>query len=71
MTVNVCPAMVRVPQRCAVLGLGATVKLTEPLPDPVAPAVSVIQVAALTAVHEQPVCAVTDVDTTPPAAGTD
>ena len=70
-TVNVRPAMERVPERCAVLGLGATLKLTEPLPEPVSPAVTVIEVAPLTAVHEQPVCAVTDVDTLPPAAGTD
>jgi hypothetical protein len=60
-----------VPERCAVLGLGATLKLTEPSPDPVSPAVTVIHVALLTAVHEQPVCAVTVVDASPPANGTD
>lgn len=70
-TVNVRPAMARVPDLCAVLGLGAMVKLTEPLPDPVAPAITLIQVALLTAVQQQPVCAVTVVDTLPPAAGTD
>jgi hypothetical protein len=63
--------MARVPVLCAVLGLGAMVKLTEPLPDPVAPAITLIQVALLTAVQEHPVCAVTVVDTLPPAAGTD
>lgn len=57
--------------RCAVLGLGATLKLTVPAPDPLSPAVTVIQVALLTAVHEQPVWAVTVVDTLPPAAGTE
>jgi hypothetical protein len=70
-TVNVRPAIERVPERCAVLGLGATLKLTEPLPDPVAPEVTVIHVAPLTAVHEHPVWVVTAVDTLPPAAGTD
>ena len=64
------PAIVRVPERCPVLGLGATLKFTEPLPDPVAPLVTVIQVALLAAVHEQPVWAVTVVDASPPAAGT-
>ena len=57
--------------RCDALGLGATVKLTEPGPEPVAPEVMVIQVALLTAVHEQPVVVVTVVDSSAPAAGTD
>jgi hypothetical protein len=57
--------------RCAVLVLGATVKLTEPLPEPVAPAVTVIHVALLTAVQEHPVVVVTVVDPLAPAAGTD
>ena len=57
--------------RCDVLGLGATVKLTEPVPEPVAPAVTVIQVTPLTAVQEQPVVVVTVVDSSAPAAGTD
>jgi hypothetical protein len=54
-----------------VLVLGATVKLTEPLPEPVAPAVTVIHVALLTAVQEHPVAVVTVVDPLTPAAGTD
>ena len=57
--------------RCAVLVLGAIVKLAEPLPEPVAPEVTVIQVALLTAVQLQPVEVVTVVDPVPPAAGTD
>ena len=57
--------------RCAVLGLGATVKLTEPLPEPVAPAVTVIQVALLTAVQVHPAIVVTAVEPLDPAAGTD
>ena len=57
--------------RCDELGLGATVKLTEPVPEPVAPAVTVIQVTPLTAVQEQPVVVVTVVDSPAPAAGTD
>ena len=63
--------MDRVPERCAVLVLGATVKLTEPLSDPLAPEVTVIQVALLTAVQLHPVEVVTVVDPVPPAAGTD
>ena len=57
--------------RCDELGLGATVKLTEPVPEPVAPAVTVIQVTPLTAVQEQPVVVVTVVDSSAPAAATD
>ena len=57
--------------RCDVLGLGATVRLTEPGPEPVAPAVTVIQVTPLTAVQEQPVVVVTVVDSSAPAAATD
>jgi hypothetical protein len=60
-----------VPLRCAVLVLGAIVKLAEPLPEPVAPAVTVIQVALLTAVQLHPAAVVTVVDPVPPAAGTD
>jgi hypothetical protein len=70
-TVNVRPAIERVPVRCAVLGLGATVKLAEPLPEPVAPSVTVIHVALLTAVQLQPVVVVTVVDSSAPAAATD
>ena len=68
---SACPAIVRVPTRCDVVVLGATVKLTEPLPEPVAPAVTVIQGTLLTAVQEQPVVVVTVVEPLAPAAGTD
>ena len=54
-TVTVCPATVSVPVRWVVAVLAATVKLTPPLPDPLAPAVMVIQLALVAAVHEQPV----------------
>ena len=57
-TVTVCPATVIAPVRAAVAG--ATVMLTEPMPDPAAPAVIVIHVTALEAVHEQLVPDVTD-----------
>jgi hypothetical protein len=70
-TVNVRPAIVSVPVRASVLVLGATVKLAESLPEPVAPAVTVIHVALLTAVQVQPAVVVTVVDPLPPAAGTD
>ena len=40
-----------------------------PLPLPLAPAVIVIQVALLVAVHVQPLCVVTFAVAVPPAAG--
>jgi hypothetical protein len=58
-TLNVAPAIVRVPVRIDAAGFAATSKVTEPLPDPVAPAVTVIQAALLAAVHAHPVAAVT------------
>ena len=70
-TVNVRPAIVRVPVRGEVLVLGATVKFAEPLPEPFAPAVTVIHAALLTAVHVHPVVVATLVDPLPPAAATD
>ena len=70
MTVNTRPAIVSVPVRAKVLVLGATVKLAEPLPEPLPP-VTVIQAVPFTTVHEQPADVVTAVDTLPPAAGTD
>ena len=70
-TVNARPAIVSVPVRTAASVLGATVKLADPSPEPVAPAVTVIHVALLTAVQEQPVVAVTVADPLSPAAGTD
>jgi hypothetical protein len=71
-TVNVWPAMVSVPARVVPLGLAAALKLTVPLPLPVAPAVTLNQlVLLLTAVHVQPVGAVTFVAPVPPLAMTD
>jgi hypothetical protein len=69
-TVNVCPATVSVPVRELVEVLAAMLKLTVPLPDPLAPAVTVIHAALLTAVHAQPVVVVTFVPPVPPAAAT-
>jgi hypothetical protein len=71
-TVNVCAPMVIVPARVVPLGLIAALKLTLPVPVPLAPAVTVNQlVSLLTAVHAHPVGDVTDVDPVPPAAATD
>ena len=59
MTVNVCVAIVIVPDR-VVPGFAATLKPTVPLPLPEAPDVTVIHCGApLTAVHEQPAVVVT------------
>ncbi len=52
------------------LVLGATVKVADPAPEPVAPPVTVIQVALLAAVQLQPVVVVTVADPFPPAAAT-
>jgi hypothetical protein len=71
-TVKTWPAAVIVPTRCDVLALAAAMKLTVPLPLPDAPVVTVNQaVLLLTAVHEQPKGAVTDVEFVPPPAATD
>src|SRR5438876_464406 len=51
--------------------LPATLNATVPLPVPVAPVVTVIQVVLLTAVHEQPPGAVTVVLAVPPPATSD
>jgi hypothetical protein len=68
-TVNVCPAIVSVPVRAAP-ELAATVKLTVPLPVPEPPDVTVIQLTFATAVHAQPVPAVTALEPDPPLAAT-
>ena len=68
MTVTVRPATVNVPVRAAVDA--GTVKLTEPIPDPVAPAVMVIQLAVVVADHEQLVPEVTDNVVALPFVGT-
>jgi len=70
-TVSVWPAMVRVPTRTLVVLFGATVMLTTPVPEPLAPAVTVIQAALLTAVHAQPLEAVTVIGPLTPASGAD
>ena len=68
---NVCPAIVTVPERVVATVFAATLKLTLPLPDPLAPAVTVIHAALLEAVQPQPASAVTATVPVPPAAGTD
>jgi hypothetical protein len=70
-TVNVAPAMVSVPVRLVATVFAATVKPTVPLPDPVAPLVSVIHEALLAAVHAQPVATVTLLVPVPPASVND
>jgi hypothetical protein len=68
-TLKVWPPIVSVPLRGFVAALAAALKLTEPVPAPVAPLVTVNQpVSLLTPVHEQPVGAVTAVDPVPPLA---
>ena len=49
----------------------ATLKPAVPLPDPVAPLVTVIQAALLAAVHAQPVATVTLLLPVPPDSATD
>jgi hypothetical protein len=72
LTVNVWPPIVIVPARVVPLGFAAALKLTVPLPLPVAPPVTVSQlVSLLTAVHAQPAADVTVVDPVPPLATTD
>jgi hypothetical protein len=70
-TVNVDPAIVSVPTRLVVLVLAAMLNVTVPAPDPDAPAPTVIHATLLTAVHWQPVPAVTVLLPEPPAAATD
>lgn len=71
MTVTVRVATVRVPERCAVVVLAATLYDTVPFPEPLLPLVIVSHVALLVAVHAQPVVVVTAVDAVPPAAAID
>jgi len=66
--VTVWPATVSVPVRWAVEVLVVALKVTVPLPDPLAPPLIVSQAALLVAVHVQPVTAVTPVVDEPPAA---
>ena len=70
MTVKVRPAIVSVPVRSTRFGLAATLKATEPLPEP-EPPVTVIQAALDAAVHVQPLLlASTLTESVPPSAAT-
>jgi hypothetical protein len=69
MTVKVCPAMVIVPIRCAVLVFAATTTLTVPVPVPDPPEPTLSQVALLVVFQAQVLPAVTVTATDSPAAG--
>jgi hypothetical protein len=60
-----------VPERPAVPGLAATVKLVVPGPLPAAPPVTVIQPLLLEAVHPHPAAAVTSIVPLAPVSLTD
>ena len=66
-TVNVCPAMVRVPERAPPV-LAATLNATEPFPLPLAPEVTVTHPGLLPAVQAQPLPADTATVPDPPDA---
>ena len=59
MTVTVWPATVNVPVRAVPVVLAAMLNVTEPMPDPLAPAVTVIQDVPVVAVHAHDVPEVT------------
>jgi hypothetical protein len=59
LTVTVWPAAVNVPVRAAPVVLAVTLNVTEPMPDPVAPEVTVIHDAVGVAVQEHDVPDVT------------
>src|SRR5262249_47335050 len=68
-TVTAVPAMLSVPARCKTPPFAPAVNETVPGPDPVAPTVTVSQVAPLDAVHAQPAPVDTvNVPEPPPAA---
>ena len=67
---NVFPAIVSVPVRDEVEVFAAAPKVTEPLPEPDAPALIVNHAALLTAVHAQPAGAVTATLPLPPVDAT-
>jgi hypothetical protein len=69
-TVNVLPPAVNVPVREVVAVFACTLYPTLPLPLPVPPAVMLIQLAPLVAVHPQPAGAVTLIVPPPPPATT-
>ena len=58
---TVWPATVSVPIRCEVEGFAVALKVTVPLPDPLAPLLMVSQAALLAAVHVHPLAVVTAV----------
>ena len=60
------PAIVTVPVRDVVNVFAATLTVVVPLPDPLAPAVTVIHASLATAVHEQPAAAVVVIVAVPP-----
>ena len=68
LTVKVAPAIVKVPLRAAVVVFAAALMPTAPLPLPLAPEVTLSQVALLAAVHAQPAPAVTLTVPVPPEA---
>ncbi|MFN7919502.1 MAG: hypothetical protein U0Q16_05360 [Bryobacteraceae bacterium] len=68
-TVNVCPAIVIVPDREGP-ALPAALNVTVPAPEPLAPPVTEIQASLLAADHPHPAPADTFTDPVPPAAGT-
>jgi hypothetical protein len=70
LTVNVRPAIVSVPDRLGPL-VAATVKLTVPFPEPLAPDVMVIHETFRVAVQAQPAPPVTATEPLPPDDGTD
>ena len=59
MTVTVWPATINVPVRVAPVVFAPMLNVTEPMPDPLAPAVTVSQDVVVVAVHEQAVPAMT------------
>jgi hypothetical protein len=54
-----CPATLNVPVRAALVVFAATLKVTEPMPEPVAPLVTVIHGVVVVAAQEQDVPDVT------------
>ena len=65
-TAKVCPAIVSVPFRSSSSRFSATLNVTDPLPLPLAPEVTVIHDALLVAVHPHPLGAETDTPIPPP-----
>jgi hypothetical protein len=70
-TVNVRPAIVSVPVRDEVVGFAWMLNPVAPFPVPLAPDVTVMKDALLTAVHVQALVVVTVVEPVPPPTATD